>query len=106
HLLALLLNASIARAEIERLTSTAVAERFGLKQKGGIEVGKDADFSLVDLNDEETVTAETLLYRHRHTPYLGRKLRGRVTRTFLRGQTIFQDGKIVGKPHGRFVRPS
>ena len=105
HLLALLLSASISQTEIERLTSRAVAERFDLKQKGGIEIGKDADFSLVDLNDEEAVTRESLLYRHRHTPYLGRKLRGRVVRTFLRGQTIFQDGKMTGKPRGRFVRP-
>jgi allantoinase len=105
HLLALLLSTSISQTEIERLTSRAVAERFALKQKGGIEIGKDADFSLVDLNGEETVTRESLLYRHHHAPYLGRKLRGRVTRTFLRGQTIFQDGKTMGRPRGRFVRP-
>ena len=96
----------LRRAEIERLTSKAVARRFGLAQKGGIEIGKDADFTLVDPNAPETVTKENLHYRHRHTPYLGRTLRNRVVRTVLRGQTIFHDGKIVGKPHGRFVRPS
>jgi allantoinase len=106
HLLVLLLTASVSRVEIERLTSTAVAQRFGLKQKGGIQIGKDADFSLVDLNREETITRESLFYRHRHTPYLGHKLRGRVIRTFLRGQTIFQEGDIVGNPWGRFVRPT
>lgn len=106
HLLSLLLGASILPPEIERLTSKAVAQRFGLRGKGGIEIGNDADFSLVDLNVKETVTIDGLFYRHRHTPYLGRKLRTRVVRTFLRGQTIFQDGKIVGKPRGQFVRPS
>ena len=106
HLLSLLLEASISSIEIERLTSKTVAQRFGLTQKGGIEIGKDADFTLVDLNSEETVTAENLQYRHRHTPYLGRKLRSRIVRTVLRGQTIFRDGKVVTKPCGKFVRPS
>jgi allantoinase len=106
HLLPLLLDASIRPAEIERLTSKTVAQRFGLMQKGCIEIGKDADFTLVDLNSEETVTADSLHYRHRHTPYLGRKLRARVVRTVLRGQTICQDGKIAARPTGRFLRPN
>ena len=106
HLLSLLIDASISPAEIERLTSKAVAQRFGLTQKGGIEIGKDADFTLVDLNGEETVTAENLHYRHRHTPYLGGKLRARIVHTVLRGQTVFRDGKVRSKPCGKFVRPS
>ena len=106
HLLSLLHEASIPPAEIERLTSKTVAQRFGLTQKGGIEIGKDADFTLVDLNSEETVTAEKLYYRHRHTPYLGRKLRSRIVHTVLRGQTVFRDGKVPSKPCGEFVRPS
>ncbi|MEP6686388.1 MAG: allantoinase AllB [Verrucomicrobiota bacterium] len=105
HLLSLLLDASISPTEIERLTSKTVAERFGLAQKGAIEIGKDADFTLVDLNDEDTVTTENLHYRHRHTPYLGRKLRGRVVRTVLRGQTIFHNGKITARSMGKFIRP-
>ena len=106
HLLSLLLDASIAPAEIERLTSKTVAQRFGLAQKGGIEIGKDADLTLVDLNEEETVTAANLQYRHRHTPYLDGKLHARIVRTVLRGQTIFRDGKVVTRPCGKFVRPS
>jgi allantoinase len=82
-----------------------VAERFGLKQKGGIEVGKDADFVMVDLNEDAIVQCGDLCYRHRHTPYLGRKLRARIVRTVLRGQTIFQDGKFVSEQRGQFVRP-
>jgi allantoinase len=106
HLLALLLEASISQAEIGRLTSKSVAQRFGLAQKGGIEIGKDADFTLVDLTGEEMVRTESLHYRHRHTPYLGRKLRARIVRTVLRGQTISRDGNVLGKPCGKFVRPT
>ncbi|MGZ5003730.1 MAG: allantoinase AllB, partial [Chthoniobacterales bacterium] len=92
HLLPLLMDAPerISRAEIERLTSAGVAKRFRISEKGGLQIGKDADLTLVDPKPGEVITADSLHYRHRHSPYLGRKLRGRIVRTILRGQTIFQ----------------
>jgi allantoinase len=107
HLLPLLLDAGqrLSAAEIARLTSTGVAQRFRIREKGGLEIGKDADLTLVDPQTEETVRAEALHYRHRHTPYLGRTLRGRIRQTILRGQTIFEDGNLGPRPAGRLVRP-
>jgi allantoinase len=106
HLLPLLIDsARISREEIARLTSGDVARRFGLSQKGAIEVGKDADFTLADLSARETIAAKTLRYRHRHSPYVGRTLRGRIVRTVLRGQTIFHNGKLAARPSGKFIRP-
>jgi allantoinase len=111
HLLPLLLESANVRktlthSEIARLTSGAVAGRFGISQKGGIEIGKDADFTLVDSHAEETITTKSLLYRHRHSPYVGRRLGTKVVRTVLRGQTIFQNGKIAARPMGKFLRPN
>ena len=105
HLLALLLDADVPREEIRRLTSGDVASRFRMRAKGAIAVGKDADFTLVDLKAQEVVAAESLHYRHQQSPYVGRTLQGRVRRTFLRGQTIHQDGKFATPPMGRLVRP-
>jgi allantoinase len=105
HLLPLLIDAEIPPAEIRRLTSVDVASRFRVRAKGAIAVGGDADFTLVDLNAQEVVTAESLHYRHRQSPYVGRTLRCRVRRTFLRGQTIFEDGKFAARSSGRLVRP-
>ncbi len=107
HLLPLLLDAreSISAAEVARLTSIDVAERFRIPGKGGLQIGKDADLTLVDLNVEETVRAEALHYRHRHTPYRGRKLRGRIMRTILRGRTVFENGRFSGSASGRLVKP-
>jgi len=91
---------------IARLTSLNVAERFRLpKTKGRGAPGADADFSVVDLNQSTTVAKENLFHRHKQSPYLGRKLRGKVLRTLLRGQTIFRDGKVVAKPPGNLVKP-
>jgi len=92
---------------IAKLTSFNVAERFRLpKTKSKVCVGADADFSLVDLNQSITVAKEDLLYRHPQSPYVGRTLRGNVLRTFLRGRTIFQDGKVMAKPSGNLVKPA
>jgi len=104
HLL-LLLAEKIPHEQLAKLTNANVAERFGIAQKGGIAIGKDADLSIVDLADLELVTRETLHYRHKQTPYLGQKL-PRIVRTILRGQTVCRDGKLAAQPIGRFVRPS
>lgn len=108
HLLPLLLDASerISSAEIRRLTSGGVAERFRIADKGSLDVGQDADLTLVDLDAPSRIECESLQYRHRHSPYVGRRLRGRIVRTLLRGQTVFENGRIMGPPIGRLVRPS
>ena len=111
HLLPLLFDAAeqkpdlLTHERIAELTSSHVAARFGIRRKGGIEAGKDADLTLIDPNQNSEITEASLEYRHRQTPYLGRKLRGRVIRSILRGQTIFHDGRIVGRPGGDLVRP-
>jgi allantoinase len=90
---------------LARVTSEYVAERFGLPGKGRIAVGMDADLALVDLDAESMLDAEDLFYRHRHSPYVGMRLRGQVVRTLVRGTTVYHDGKIVAAPLGRLVTP-
>jgi allantoinase len=87
---------------LARLLSFNVAERFALpRSKGRVETGCDADLALVDLEAQTEVRTEDLFYRHKQS----QRLRGRVMRTLLRGETIFCDGKIVAKPAGRLVKP-
>ncbi len=90
---------------VTRLVSERPAQRFRLPGKGAIEVGADADLALVDLSVSAPLTREELLDRHRMSPYVGRTLRGAVRRTLVRGTTVYLDGRIVGRPTGRFVRP-
>ena len=106
HLLPLLVNSDLRPNQIAQLTSENVATRFRISEKGGIALGKDADLSFIDPKADELITADSLFYRHRQTPYLGRTLRGRVVRTILRGQTIFRNGKLQARPTGKLVRPA
>jgi len=82
-----------------------VARRLRFGAKGRLEVGADADLALVDLAGETPLAAGDLLYRHRHSPYVGRTLRARVVRTLARGRTVFAAGRVFAPPAGRLVTP-
>jgi allantoinase len=91
---------------IAAMTAEYAARRFTLSpQKGHIAIGADADLVLVDLRRDTTLQASDLFYRHQHSPYVGMRLRGRVVRTLLRGQTVFLGGKFASAPLGRLIKP-
>jgi allantoinase len=87
-------------------TSGFVARRFGLHRKGRIAIGADADLALVDLQAGSVLQSSDLRYRHQHSPYVGKELRGRIVRTLLRGTTIAINGQIVSQPIGQLITPS
>ena len=80
------------------------AQRFGLKGKGDLAPGFDADIVLVDENEAFTVRAADSLSSQGYTPFEGLELKGKVKSTYLRGQLIFQDDKVVGEPRGQFLK--
>jgi allantoinase len=105
HLLAVLLDVGLDIGLVARLTAEQVAGRFRLGSKGRIAVGYDADLALVAVDDPHDVSSESLFYRHRVSPYVGRRLRARVRRTILRGRTVFCDGRITSGGGGRLLTP-
>jgi allantoinase len=94
----------LALAQIAAMLSANPAKRFGVRQKGRLEVGADADLALVDLG--ATWTLEEVLYRHRQSPYLGMAFTGRVMQTFLRGETIWDGRRVSDQARGNFIRPA
>ena len=96
---------AIPLTTIAAVTATNIARRFNIPGKGEIAVGYDADLALVDVSAQETVQATDLLYRHKSSAYVGKGVRGRVVRTFVRGSTIVEDGKVVSSPAGKLVTP-
>ena len=90
---------------VAQLLATRPAARLGLTRKGEIRAGKDADIVLVDLEREWTLTAEDLETKSGLSPYVGRRFRGAVARTIVRGRTVYADGKVVGTPgDGWFIQ--
>jgi dihydroorotase len=108
--LSMLLDASAAgRMPLERVvevTSAAPARIFGLGGKGRLEVGADADLTIVDLEREWEITDESVVSRIGWTPYAGRRVRGSVEATLVRGRVVYENGKVVGEPGwGRKATP-
>jgi dihydroorotase-like cyclic amidohydrolase len=93
---------SVAPERVAAVAAANPAARFGIARKGAIAVGNDADFVLVDVKREQTVTKESLWQRHGLSPYVGATF-PTVRRTVLRGETVFLDGKIVRETPGRMV---
>lgn len=81
--------------------SEAPATLAGLHpRKGALRVGSDADLTIWDPEGETDVDASRLYHRHPVTPYDGRRLRGRVSATVLRGRVVYDAGACVGSAGG------
>ena len=106
-MLPLMLTAvSAGRLSLERLvtaTSLYPATIFGLQQKGELRVGAEADFAVVDLDCEHVIRDEDELSNAGWTPFAGTSCRGQVVRTILRGQVIYEAGRMVVEGAGREV---
>jgi allantoinase len=88
---------------IAALTAWNPASRYGLKSKGDIAVGYDADVVLFDPNETFTVRASESPSAQGYSPMEGMELTGRVKTTFLRGRKIYENGKVLGSPQGKYL---
>ncbi|HET7421883.1 MAG TPA: allantoinase AllB [Candidatus Dormibacteraeota bacterium] len=71
---------------VAAVTATNVADRFRIPRKGDIAPGFDADLWLVDLNHQDVMRRDDLLYRNQFSVHEGQKIRGRTVRTLVRGR--------------------
>jgi allantoinase len=71
--------------------------------KGSIAAGQDADLVVFDSEAEWTLSPEALRYRHRLSPYTGRRLSGAVVATYLKGEKIWEKGRDIGNPSGELL---
>jgi len=95
------------RLTIERLvdlTSHGPARIFGLRAKGRIAVGYDADLTVVDMNRREAITNAWIQSRCGWTPFDGVTVTGWPVGTFVRGHKVMWQGQLTGPSRGEPVR--
>jgi allantoinase len=91
-------------ADMAKWFSQAPARLAGLSgRKGVIGRGADADLVFWEPDGESAIDPVNLYHRHPVSPYAGMTVRGRVVKTILRGEVIFDGGECTGIPRGRFV---
>ena len=61
---------------------------------GTLNVGSAADITVIDPDKEWVVDAKNFYTKGSHSPFIGRKLKGKAVMTFVDGKMMMRDGKV------------
>jgi dihydroorotase len=86
------------------LSSTKPAKLFGIKGKGEIREGFDADFTVVDLKRTKTIRDSWIGSKCGWTPYEGMQVTGWPVGTIVRGKRVMWESDIVTPGQGEAVK--
>ncbi len=88
----------ITISDLVRLVSENPAKIFNLRDRGRLEVGNYADVVVVDMNREYRIDSSGFYSKAKYSPFDGWKVRGKPTKTFVNGQLVMDEGRIIAKP--------
>ena len=92
--------------KLVEVSSVNCAKAFGLyPRKGSNIVGTDADFTIIDMDDQWEISEKDVVYtKTQSIPYVGRNMYGRVTQTVVRGRVVMSDGVVDCEPgYGKYI---
>jgi len=85
---------------IVKKTSHAVADRYGIKDRGYIREGYWADLVLVDPDGRHEVTPESIMYECGWSPFQSHCFDSSIEMTFINGVKAYENGNILTEPMG------
>ena len=89
----------ISEQTFVEVTSTVAARTFGLyPERGVVREGSVADVVVFDPSLERTASADDDPSRSDYTPFEGRTVTGWPVITIRRGEVVFEDGRVTGRP--------
>lgn len=93
-------------ATLRKVLSENIAKAFNVyPKKGSLKVGADADVTIIDLYKKDVIDHVNSESNHCGTEFQGIETTGAAAATFVRGQLVAENGKIVAeKPLGEIVR--
>lgn len=80
----------ISYLDLVRLTSYTPANLLKLETKGQIKEGYDADITIFDPNMEYVYQKESIVSKSKNTPFIGKKLKGKVMYTIVGGRIVYE----------------
>ena len=82
-------NGSLKLNKIIASITSNPAKILGI-DKGSLQIGRDADLCVVDINKPWVVNKADLLSKSKNTPIEDRKLQGQIIKTFVKGEIAFE----------------
>ncbi|MDR1659681.1 MAG: allantoinase AllB [Desulfovibrio sp.] len=82
----------LSLSRLVEVLSRNAAIHYGLyPKKGAIEIGSDADFTIIDLNREWAIDQALMQCKSKFTALHGMKLKGKVAKSIVRGNVVFDE---------------
>jgi dihydroorotase len=94
----------LSLARLVDLMCAGPARVYGLRGKGRLAVGYDADLTLVDLAAWRTIEESWIVSPCGWTPFAGMRVTGWPMATVVRGMVAMRDGALQGTPRGLLAR--
>ncbi len=94
-------NNKLSLEQLIKLMCENPCKIFGIKNKGFIKEGYDADLTIVDMNKELVIKDEMIASKCGWTPFNNYKVKGFPIGTIINGNLVMSEGKIISKAQGQ-----
>ena len=94
-------NGKLSLEKLIKLMCENPCRIFGIKNKGFIKEGYDADLTIVDNNKVQTIKNEMIASKCGWTPFNNCKVKGFPVGTIVNGNLVMLEGKIISKAQGQ-----
>jgi len=93
----------ITLSDLQKLTSSNPAKIFGLKQKGQIKIGYDADIVMINHHKKIVIKDSHIKSKSSWSPFCGFIIKGSINMVLLAGKIAYHHGEINKSIRGREV---
>ncbi len=95
----------LAITQVVQLLAEKPSQIYGLIDRGVLEQGKNADFTVVDFSQKFKIDASKFKSKAKYSPYDGWEVSGKPVKTYVNGLLVFDEGEIIAKPgSGSIIR--
>ncbi|MDC1124448.1 dihydroorotase [Pelagibacteraceae bacterium] len=93
-------NGKLTLQQLIKLMCENPCKIFGIKNKGYLKEGYDADLTIADMDKEVTIKDEMIASKCGWTPFNNHKVKGFPVGTIVNGNLVMSDGKVIVESKG------